>query len=57
MSEPYIDEELKNPPPVEANTTEKLNNELLQLQIDTEKLKLQRERDVDTMINNFLGIE
>ena len=31
--------------------------ELKRTLVDTEKLKLQRERDVDTMINNFLGIE
>ncbi len=57
MSDPYINEEYKNPNPIIPQTTdaEKLANELLQLQIDAEKIKLENEKRFQTLLNQFLG--
>ena len=60
----YIDDELmdENEPKSEDKESEsgnteaiRLGNMLLSIQVESESLKLKREKEVDAMINEFLG--
>ena len=60
----YIDDELmdENAPNSEEKESEtgnaeaiRLGNMLLSIQVESESLKLKREKEVDAMINEFLG--